>query len=230
MLRAVPFAEADAVVTLFTRALGKASALARGARKGGRRWAAALEPMHTLRVALDERPGAELLALREASVVVPRLHVIADLDRMNAAGQALRWVRAGSPPRTPEPEVWAELDTLLARLDDLEDRIPPRTHLAATGLRLLREFGYGLELDSCIRCGKRCAADRPAYVGAAQGGLVCQACGGGQAGVHRLLEAALRARLAAASSGRDAALLPEDTDLARALVDEALAAHAGVES
>jgi DNA repair protein RecO (recombination protein O) len=229
VLRVVPFAEADAVVTLFTRALGKASALARGARKGGRRWAAALEPMHTLSVVLDERPGAELLALREASVIVPRLRVIADLESMDAAGQALRWVRAGSPPRTPEPEVWAELDTLLARLDNRDDPIPPRTHLAATGLRLLREFGYGLELGSCIRCGKRCAEDRPAYVAAGQGGLVCQACGGGHAAVYHLLDSALRARLLAASSGRDVALLPEDTDLARALVDEALAAHAGVE-
>jgi DNA repair protein RecO (recombination protein O) len=229
VLRFVAFAEADAVVTLFTRDLGKVSAMARGARKGGRRWSAALEPMHTLRVVVDERPGAELLALREVTLVTPRRKLVLDLSRIEAAGQALRWVRAGSPPRTPEPEVWAEIETLLGRLDDLDDPLEPRTHLAASGLRLLREFGYGLGLTACIRCGKRCAPGKPAYVDAAQGGLLCQACGGGHAAVHHLLDAAQRTRLAAASVGRDAALLAEDTDLARALVDEALAAHAGVE-
>ena len=46
------------IVTLFTEELGKIAALARGARKSSRRFAGALEPMHTLRVTLDERPGA----------------------------------------------------------------------------------------------------------------------------------------------------------------------------
>src|SRR5262249_26012851 len=98
--------------------------MARGARKSKRRFVAALESMHTVRVVLDERPGAELLAVREATVVKPRARLLGDLDRMNAAGQALRWVRAGSPARTPEPEVWAELEALLDRLDDLQDPLP----------------------------------------------------------------------------------------------------------
>ncbi|HEY3593570.1 MAG TPA: DNA repair protein RecO, partial [Polyangiaceae bacterium] len=103
------------MVTLFTEEVGKVSAMARGARKSSRRFAAALEPMHGLSVALDERPGAELLALRESNVVRPRIHLLGDLDRLSAAGRALRWVRAGSPPRTPEPEVWSELEALLDR-------------------------------------------------------------------------------------------------------------------
>jgi DNA repair protein RecO (recombination protein O) len=224
----VHYGEADAVITLFTAELGKLSALARGARKSSRRFAAALEPMHTVRVTLEERPSAELLSLREAVVIRPRAHILGHLDRMTAAGQALRWVRAGSPARTPEPGVWAELESLLDRLDDRDDTLPPKTHLAASGLRILKHFGYGLELEACARCGKPCDPVRPAYVDAGSGGLVCQACGGGQNPLHHLLDPATRLRLAAAASGRDAALLPEDTDIAQKLVDEALAAHAGV--
>src|SRR5436305_1072202 len=123
------FLKADAIVTLFTEELGKLAALARGARKSTRRFAAALEPMHTIRVTLDERPGAELCALREAVVIQPRAHILGDLSRMNAAGQALRWVRAGSPQRTQEPEVWAEIEALLERLDDPADSLPAQTHL-----------------------------------------------------------------------------------------------------
>jgi DNA repair protein RecO (recombination protein O) len=228
-VRVVPYAEADAIVTLFTEALGKVPAHARGVRKSSRRFAGALQPMHTLNVVLDERPGAELLVLREAAIARPRAHLIADLARMEAAGQALRWVRASSPTRTPEPEVWTELEVLLDRLDDPADDLPAAAHLAATGLRLLRAFGYGLELSSCVRCEKPCDAERSAYVDAPAGGLLCQACGGGRKAVHHRLDARTRKRLAAAAAGRDAALMTEDTAIATSLVTEALSAHAGVE-
>jgi DNA repair protein RecO (recombination protein O) len=224
----VHYGEADVIVTLFTEQLGKVAALARGARKSRRRFAAALEPMHTIQVTLDDRPGAELLGLREAGVVRPRARVLGDLDRMNAAGQALRWVRSGSPIRTPEPEVWDELERLLEKLDDPNDPLPPRTHLLASGLRLLKHFGYGLVLDGCVRCGKTCDPSRAAYVDAGVGGLVCQSCGGGRSPAHHLVDPRARQRLAAAAAGRDSALDPEDNDVAEKLVNEALAAHAGV--
>jgi DNA repair protein RecO (recombination protein O) len=229
VVRVVPYGEADAVVTLFTEALGKVAVMARGARKSKRRCAAALEPMHTVQVTLDERPGAELFGLREAVVVVPRAHILGHLDRLNAAGKALRWARGGSPARTPESGVWAELEALLDRLDDPADPLPPGTHLAASGLRLLRHFGYGLELDACVRCGRVCDVARPAFIDAGAGGLICQSCGGGRNPHHHLVDAATRGRLSAAAAGRDAALVPGDTAVAQKLVDEALAGHAGLD-
>jgi DNA repair protein RecO (recombination protein O) len=184
--------------------------------------------MHTVQVTLDERPSAELYGLREAVVVKPRTHILGNLDRMNAAGKALRWARGGSPNRTRESDVWAELETLLDRLDDPADLLPPGTHLAASGLRLLRHFGYGLELDACVRCGRPCHPGRPAFVDAGVGGLICTACGGGHSPHHHLVDAATRGRLSAAAAGRDAALVREDTAVAQKLVDEALAGHAGL--
>jgi DNA repair protein RecO (recombination protein O) len=227
VLRVVHYGEADVILTLLTRALGKVSVMARGARKSTRRFAGVLEPMHTLTVRIDERSGADLLGLGEAKISRTRMHLANDLGRLDAAGQALRWVRDGSPARTAEPQVFDEIVTLLDRLDDAELGGSPESLLAATGLRLLRDFGYGLTLAECVRCGKRCDPKRGAWVDAGAGGLVCQACGGG-APTHHLIDAACRGRLAAASEGRDAALEPEDTLVARKLVDEALHAHAGV--
>ena len=230
VVRVVPYGESDAVLTLFTEDIGKVAAMARGARKSQRRFAAAIEPMHTVRVALDERAGAELYGLREAVIVTPRTHLLSSLERMTAAGQALRWVRAGSPNRTREPEVWNEIESLLDRLNDPSCAIAPGTHLAVSGLRLLRHFGYGLEFDGCVRCGRACDPGRSAFVHAEAGGLICQSCGGGHNPLHHLLDAAARARLSAAAWGRDAALTPEDTEIAQKLVDEALAGHAGVDA
>lgn len=224
VVRAVPYGEADVVATLFTEALGRVSALARGARRSAKRFGGALDPMHTVRVTVEERAGTELATMREASVVRARVVLMGDLARLEAAGCALRWVRSGSPPRLREPEVWHEIVDLLDRLDDRADALGPERHLGATGLRLLGAFGWGLELGACVRCGRPCDPARPAYVDAAAGGLVCRACGGASI----LLDAGVRTRLAQAAAGADDRLLPEDAALARRLVEAALAAHAGV--
>lgn len=226
VVRVVAYGEADAIVTYFTEQLGKVAALGRGARNSKRRLAGALEPMHTHRITIDERPGAELATLVESEVVRPRLRLASNLDGLEAAGQALRWIRAGSPSRTREPEVWDELSGLLNCLDEAGEGEPVRRHLAETGLRLLAAFGYGLDFDACVRCAKRREAERAGYVGASFGGVVCRACGG----ASRKLDGAMLARLSGAAAGREGCLLPEDAMVALELVEEALAAHAGVET
>ncbi len=225
LLRRVSYGESDLVVTLFTEALGRVSALARGARRSQKRFGGSLEPMHTLSVRIDERAGAELLALREATLETPRHHLVRDLDRMQAAGRALGWIRRAAPPRTPEPDAWRVLLELLDRLDDERDARAPRLHLAELGLRLLAALGWGLDLERCVRCGKPCEPGRAAMLDAARGGLVCRACGGARV----QLDGAARARLASAAAGQNPGLSAEDADTALALVEVALREHMDIE-
>src|SRR5262245_60895474 len=76
VVRVVPYGEADAIVTLFTEALGKVGALARRARSNAKKLAGSLDSLHTIAVRLDERAHAELAVLAEATIVRPRLHVL----------------------------------------------------------------------------------------------------------------------------------------------------------
>lgn len=223
-MRVVPYGEADAIVTYFTEEIGKVAALGRGARASKRRFGGAIEPMHTHRITLDERPSRELATLVESEIVRPRLRLASDLGCLEAAGQALRWVRAGSASRTQEPSIWGELVGLLDRLEESERLDSSAMHLAGTGLRLLAAFGYGLDFDACVRCGKSREAGRAGYVAASLGGVVCRACGG----ASRRLDGGTLSRLSA-TSARAFDLLPEDATVALSLVEEALAAHAGVE-
>ena len=178
--------------------------------------------MHLLRISADERPGAELSALAEAAIERPRLHLTADLARLEAAGRALRWVREIAPAHIPEPDAWREINRLLDRLDDPAEASPPDVCLVAAGLRLLTAFGWGLDLGRCVRCDRRCDPGASAYADPARGGLVCRACGGGRL----LLRAELRSRLAAIAAGEDASFPPDDLRAALDLVEGALAAHA----
>jgi DNA repair protein RecO (recombination protein O) len=220
VLGRVAYGESDLVLTLFTERLGRVSAIARGARRSQKRFAGALEPMHTLAVRLDERPRAELLVLSESILKAPRGRLVSDLERMQAAGRALAWVRRAAPPRTPEPEVWRVLVDLLDRLDR-SDR-PSELDLAETGLSLLAAFGWGLEFERCVRCGRVCEPGRPALVDAARGGLVCRACGG----ARLRIEGAVRERLRRAQTSKTDVLIASDAEIALEILESALRAHA----
>jgi DNA repair protein RecO (recombination protein O) len=221
LLRKVPFGEADLILTFFTEARGVVSAVARAARKSVKRFGA-IEPLHLLRITVEERPSAELGHLVEAQLQKPRLGLLAELHRIDAASTALQWVRRASPHRVAEPALWQDLNALLDDLDIASDPAAGRAQLAAMGLRLLQGAGWGLELTSCVRCGRECDETATACIDAAQGGLVCRACGG----ARLLLRPARRRALQAALDGDAAALSEEDTACAIDLVTEALKAHA----
>lgn len=222
LVRRVVFGEADLVVTLLTEQDGLVSAMARGARRSSKRFSA-LEPMHRLRVKLERRAGA-LWTLADATIVQPRLHLMEDLERLEAAGKALRWVRRVCSPLTPEPEIWKDTDLLLSDLDVLGDPVTPNARLAVYGLRLLTSVGWGLELDCCVRCGRPCDANASACVDPTMGGLVCRSCGG----ARMVLRAEVLGRLRNARTGDAAALDRDGAQCALELIEALLQAHAAV--
>ena len=161
--------------------------------------------------------------MREAKLSRARPFLVTSLERMQAAGLALNWVRKAAPPRTPEPEVWAAMARLLDQLDDAEDSVSPRARLAAAGLQLLSAFGWGIDFERCVSCGKTPAGAQAAAVDAARGGLVCRDCGG----ARRRLSASERLLLQRAASG--GTLSDESAALALELVEQALKTHGGIE-
>jgi DNA repair protein RecO (recombination protein O) len=228
----VAYGEADVIATFFTRESGKLSAIVRGARKSSKRFSGALEPIHELMVTLEDK-GKELCVLKEARIKRPRTGIASNLEAMEAAGQALRWVRHLCPARTPEPAAWRSLEDLLDALDveackqgeaeGMRNAAEARRHLAIFGLRLLTDMGYAIELDRCVRCGRVCPEGRSAFVDAAGGGIVCTSCGG----ARRTISGELRALAARAQRGEGVALTWEIAGEIVDIVEDAMAAHAG---
>jgi len=223
VVRTVDFGESDVIATLVTERSGKLSAVVRGARKGSRRIGGALEPIHTIGVVLDDKPRSELATLKEARIVRMRPGVVGSLDALDAAGVALRWARHLFPPRTPEPEGWRVLVDLLDVLE--AGSTAPRRELARAGLALLVAVGYGLDLERCVACGRPCPEGKMACVDPGRGGLVCKACGGAAS----VLLPAGREAARALARGESAGVGAKDAEDVLALVDRAMAAHAGFE-
>lgn len=222
LLRAVPVGEADVMLLLFTAGHGTASAAARGARRSARRFGA-LEPLHELMVTLEIREGAEIAKLCEARIERPRLAITRDLDRLEAAGQILRWVRRACSLHVPEPSIFEVVTHGLDALD-AEEPLPARSVLGATGLAICDGLGWGLELERCVGCGKACPLGAPSRVDPQRGGLVCRACGG----ARRVLSSEVRAALRAVGILAAAPVLEaKAAEVAIELVDALLDAHVG---
>lgn len=219
LVRGVPVGESDLVATFFTETDGKIGAIVRGARRSTKRFGGALEPMHELFVMLEDR-GRELAVLKEARVARARVGLTTDLDSMDAAGRALRWVRHLCPVRTAEPAAWARLRELLDGLDRGDGIV--LQHLAAFGLLLLADVGYALEWERCVRCGRPCPAGRAAMIDAAGGGLVCTSCGG----ARRTVAGEVRDFAVRAQRGEDVRVTRGQATEVLAVVEDALAAHA----
>jgi DNA repair protein RecO (recombination protein O) len=224
VLRAVPFGEADVVVTLLTDVAGKVSALARGARRAGKTSRLFVDAMHTLAVTVEERPTSELGALKESRLEKPRSRLLTRLDALEQAGRVLRWIRDAVPPRVPEPELFAEVERLLDAFDARRMVGPPVVEVATMGIRMLEMLGWGFDLDRCIRCGKPCPPGTSGLLDPAAGGLVCRSCGGAAHLVRAPLLAAMRAVSAGVS---EPSMGEEDAPRVIAWVDAALQAHSG---
>jgi len=183
VVRAIDYGEADRVATLITRSHGKVSALARGARRSRKRFAA-LELFAAGEARLRER-GGELWSLDGFEVRRGYPHLAGDVARLAHGAYVCELARELVPPHHAEPRVFELLAAMLALLDGTP---PGAAHhvaqLRSFELSLLEALGLAPSLDRCLECGR--ALDEESAAGASlepsRGGLLCASCGDGHGG------------------------------------------------
>ncbi|HVV16247.1 MAG TPA: DNA repair protein RecO [Polyangia bacterium] len=188
VLRAVNYGEADRVVTLFGRDIGRVSALARSARKSQVRFAGGLGLGAVGMAALRERPGAEMLTL-ESFAASSATHVAlgTDVARLAHASYAVELVTKLCAPRQAEPAVY---DWLAEMLERLAGGTPTAERLRVFELGLLRGLGFQPVVDRCAVCATADPA-APFRWDPDRGGALCAGC----ARSGRPIAAATRAAL-----------------------------------
>ena len=173
VLRTTVCAEADLIVSLYTRERGKLHVLAKHALKSFRRFPGQLELFNHLEVSLraSRRPDLPLLESSRLLEDFPRLRP--HLGKVAAAGMLAEVAEIASGEFDPDPPVFAILLQAFRRLDR-EAR--PEPILWASLLRLLDRLGYRPALTNCARC-QQPLPERGLYFSAAAGGALCAACG-----------------------------------------------------
>jgi DNA repair protein RecO (recombination protein O) len=197
LLGAIAYGEADRVVTLFTRAYGKVSAMARSARKSQKRFGGALGLFVLGEATLRERRGAELMLLESFHVRRDHTRIGLDAVRLGHASYGTELVRELTPPHRPDE---ALLELLLDFYAVVEAHAPRADTLRAFELKLLAELGLGPALERCVGCdASEPAVLDGAILDAGRGGLLCARCSSSARGpTHTMLRSlppAARARL-----------------------------------
>jgi DNA repair protein RecO (recombination protein O) len=175
-LKSRKWGEADRIVTLYAKHLGKIRAIARGARRPKSRTGAALEPLMLCDLNLFEKAGDTLYRVSQVDLVEPFVRFREDLAMMAAAARMANVVGAVTPDGDADPPLF---DTLEQGLRSLVISDDPALTALLFQIRLLGLTGFRPQTDQCAACGKTRVIQEPHFSPEA-GGLVCVMCAGRQ--------------------------------------------------
>lgn len=171
VLRETETKETDKILTVLTADRGKMAVIARGARRKGCRFAAAVQPLAYSELTLYQK--GEWYYLNEGSTLELFSGLRADLDALALGFYFAELTEAVTAEETPAPELLRHLLNGLYALSALHR--PPALVKAAFESKLLCLAGYEPLIDSCAYCGAQ-TPEQP-RLDVVQGVLRCGSCG-----------------------------------------------------
>ncbi len=172
ILRSRKWGDADRIITMYAKNLGKIRGVARGARRQKSRFGAAIEPFSICRLNLFEKAGDSLFRISHVDLMRSSHVLREDLDLMTSAARMVNIVTAITPDGDPDPLLFETLEQGLLSLHESKD--PSFTALLFQ-IRLLGVTGFRPQTDHCAACGKTHFVGEPQFSPIA-GGLVCLSC------------------------------------------------------
>ena len=180
VLRRSNFGEADRLLTLLTRSVGKVRAIAKGSRRPTSRHSGNLELFVHAELLLAR--GRELDIVTQSELVHPFRRLREDILSASHAYYLAEVTDALLEPADPAPRPFGLLLEAFTALDAGRDPTLLAAHFL---LQLLDALGYRPELFACLNCG---AELRPVvnYLSPSQGGAFCPECGPRQPGAQAI--------------------------------------------
>ena len=191
VLRSIRYAEADRVLHLYSRGLGRVNAIAKGARRPRSRFGGRLEPFFRLDLVLYRGRG-ELATVTAAHTLSAHSNLRESGPSLAAASRACDAVLRLLDSNEANPAAYNLLCSYLALLDGEEpgsgrspvspeiDGAAGHATALAFRLKLALVAGFVPELASCARCGE---TEHLAGFSGAAGGVVCAGCEAGSFGL-----------------------------------------------
>jgi DNA repair protein RecO (recombination protein O) len=179
ILRSLRLGEADRVLHVYTRELGRVGLVAKGVRRTRSRFGARLEPLTHVTLQMHLGRG-ELGTVTGADIVASHSGVREHPDRLAAGLAGAETVARLFAEGEASPKAF---EALCRFLEALETRpVPARPierdpALLALGLKLHWVAGFAPVLDHCAGCGS--AGVSLERFSAATGGAICSSCPGG---------------------------------------------------
>jgi DNA repair protein RecO (recombination protein O) len=170
VLRSYPLGEADRLVSLLSRSLGRIRGVARGARRPKSRFGSTLEILSHIRVWFYERETRELVRINQCELVESFLDVQRDYERGLALALLSEITEAVLPEREPSD---AAFRLLLHAAQALKQGADVSLCLTYFALWTVRLAGWLPDLSRCGRCGRE-LGNEAAFAGYSS--LACSRC------------------------------------------------------
>jgi DNA repair protein RecO (recombination protein O) len=188
------------LLTIFTREIGKLTAIAKGVRKARSRKAGHVEPF--TRASLQLARGRNLFILTQAEASDVYANLREDLVLLGTASYVIELIDRSTTAEEENRSLYNILIRSLARLDRGDD---PNLVTRYFELRLLDYVGFRPQLRVCTQCETEIQAEDQ-YFSAMRGGVICPKCGHRDPSVRPISMQALKyLRYFQRSSYRDAA-------------------------
>lgn len=165
-----PQGEADLILSLFSRELGKIQVNAKGVRKAASRRRALAQPLVHARYLLYE--GSSYWHLNQGELITAFPDLRQDLEKLLAAQYLLGLWEQVLPARQPAPRLYRLLGAALHLLAPLETRLV----LTYVEAQLLQVLGLRPEVSCCVQC-RQPLHDHRLWWDSRAGGLRGPCCG-----------------------------------------------------
>jgi len=192
LLRRIEFGDFDLIVTLFTLAQGKTSAIAKSAKKSVKRFAGVLEPFSRLNVVLAQGRGRGMPVLQEASLEDPYFKIREDIIKTAYASYWSELIYLWMAEGEAQEPLYRLMSHVLAELNRGETPVEVLSILFQ--MRFLSLAGFRPNFDHCHSC-KTCLDQiRHASVVSdpSKGGIACPTCGISSHGLLKISKGTLK--------------------------------------
>ena len=170
VLGRVELGEKDRILTLYTRELGKLSAVAKGSRRPGSKLPGASEPFTYSKMLLAS--GRDLDIVSQADIRESFPNAKQDLRSVAYAVYMLELVSHFVDERDSNPDLF---DTLLSSMYVLESGTDPEITTRHFELKFPLQHRIQPQVGACARCSNEVSRERVAF-SPSRGGIVCTNC------------------------------------------------------
>ncbi len=171
ILRHADWGEADRLLWLFTREIGKVKVVAKGVRKLRSRKAGHLEPFTRAELLLAK--GRDFPIVTQAEAIDVHLAIRADLVRVAYASYVIELVDRFTYDEGENIALFRLLSDTLSRINQEAE---PTFAVRYYEIRFLDLVGFRPQLFQCVNCGKEIQAENQ-YFSFEKGGVICPRCG-----------------------------------------------------
>lgn len=173
VLKTLDHGESDKLVTLYSPELGRATGIAKGAKRSKKRFVNKLEPFSHLQITYRPSRSGNLLFIEQAELIDAHLPIRKKYHRYVAAMYSSELILRFTRDFDADQVLF---DLLIWALGALEHSEHPHRVVTLFHLRLLTETGYQPELGVCSNCMFPVGPNRSFTLMPTSGALLCSRC------------------------------------------------------